>query len=64
VDLLSAPRSIKEARARPDADEWRRVHDAELRRHDTELLTWTYEDPLPTYKPLLFSIWYAAKTNM
>jgi hypothetical protein len=30
ADLLYAPRSIKEARCRPDADEWRRVHDAEL----------------------------------
>jgi hypothetical protein len=26
-------------RGRPDADEWRRVHDAELRRHVMELLT-------------------------
>jgi hypothetical protein len=62
--LLNAPRSIKEARGRPDADEWRRVHDAEVRRHDTELLTWTYEDPLPTDKPLQFTIGYKAKTNM
>jgi hypothetical protein len=28
ADLLNAPRSIKEARGCPDADEWRRVHDA------------------------------------
>jgi Reverse transcriptase (RNA-dependent DNA polymerase) len=64
ADLLSARRSIKEARARPDADEWRQVHDAELRRHDTELLTWTYEDPLPADKPLPFTIGYKARTNM
>jgi hypothetical protein len=64
ADLLNAPRSIKEARGRTDADEWRRVHDAELRRHDTELLTCTYEDPLPTVKPLQFTIRYRAKTNM
>jgi hypothetical protein len=59
-DLLNAPRSTKEARGRPDADEWRRVHDAELRRLDSELLTWTYEDPLPTDKPLQFTIGYKA----
>jgi hypothetical protein len=63
ADLVNAPLSIKEARDRPDADEWRRVHDVELRRHDTELLTWTYEDPLPTDKPLQFTIGYKAKTN-
>jgi hypothetical protein len=41
-----------------------RVHGTELRRHDTELLTWTYEDTLPTDKPLQFAIGYKAKTNM
>jgi hypothetical protein len=50
ADFLNAPRLIKVARGRPDADEWPRVH-AVLRRHDTELLTWTYEEPLPTDKP-------------
>jgi hypothetical protein len=64
ADLLNAPRSIKETRGRPDSDEWRAVHDAELRRHDTEFLTWTYEDPLSTDKPLQFTIGYKAKTNM
>jgi Reverse transcriptase (RNA-dependent DNA polymerase) len=39
------------------------VHDAELRRHDSELLTWTYEDPPPTSKPLQFTIGYELKTN-
>jgi Reverse transcriptase (RNA-dependent DNA polymerase) len=64
ADLLIALRSIKEARGRPDADECRRVHDAELRRQDTELLTSSYEDPLPTDKPLQFTIGCKAKTNM
>jgi hypothetical protein len=64
VDLLDATLSIKESRGRPDAIEWRRVHDAELRRHDTELLTWSYEDLLPTGKPLQFTIECNAKTNM
>jgi hypothetical protein len=50
--LLSAQRSIKETCGRPDADEWRRVHAAELRRRDAEPFSWTYEDPLPCNLPL------------
>jgi hypothetical protein len=59
ADSLSAPRSIKEARGRPA--EWHRVHDAELRTHDTVLQNWTYEYPLPTDKPLPFTFGYKAK---
>jgi hypothetical protein len=61
--LLNAPRSIEAACGRPDADEWRRVHDAEPRRHEAELVTWTYEDLLPTEKLFTSTMGYKTKTN-
>ena len=35
-----APRSMTETKLRPDFKEWAKAHDAELKRHDTDLLTW------------------------
>jgi hypothetical protein len=59
----TAPRTLAEARARPDAAEWQRAHDAELRRHDGELRTWTYVEQLPTDRPAPHVVTYRAKTN-
>ena len=58
-----APRSMAEARLRPDFKEWAKAHDAEIYRHDTELRTWVYEEARPSDKPVPFTMTYKAKTN-
>lgn len=60
----SAPRSLADVAGRLDAKAWYDAWDAELQRHDTELHTWTYEDPLPTDKPLPYLMGFKAKTNV
>lgn len=40
-----------------------KAHDVDLHRHDTELSAWTYEDPQPRDKTILYTMTYKAKTN-
>lgn len=62
--LPPAPKSMEEARRIPDAEHWAKAWDAETDRHDTELNTWTYEDPLPTDSPKSYVLTFKSKTNM
>lgn len=56
-----ASRNMTKARMRPDFKEWAAAHDSELHRHDADLRTWVYEDPLPSDKPVPFTMTYKAK---
>lgn len=49
---------------RPDAAHWAKAWDDEIKRHVTELNTWTDEDPLPSDKPVLDVMTFKAKANV
>lgn len=57
------PRSMTEARKKPDAKKRAAAHDAERNRHYTELRTWVYKNYLPSDKRVPFTMTYKAKTN-
>ena len=57
------PATLKQALKLPDADAWAAAHDAEIRRHDTELHTWRYETQRSTDKPLPYVFNYKTKTK-
>lgn len=59
-----APKSLDEAHKSRDSLSWCKAWDDELERHDTTLRTWTYEDPLPSDKPLPYTMTFKSKTNM
>lgn len=51
------------ARTRQDYREWTAAHDAELDIHDAELRTWTYEESIPTDRPVPYTMTYEGKKN-
>jgi hypothetical protein len=57
------PKTMCAARRLPDANQWAAAHDAEIRRHETELQTWRYEDPLPGDRPRPYVMTYKVKED-
>jgi Reverse transcriptase (RNA-dependent DNA polymerase) len=59
--LTPPPKSLVAAQRRPDASDWAAAHDAEIRRHETDLSTWRYEVPLPSDRPRPYIMTYKVK---
>lgn len=57
-----SPKIVAETITGKNAASWAKAWNAELQRHDTESKTWTYEDPIPTDRPLSYSLSFKSKT--
>lgn len=59
-----APKTLEEALNRQGTLHRAKAWDNEITRHDAGLNTWTYEDELPTDRPIPYVMTFKAKPNM